>query len=284
MDRRIFAKIMPSIEADAMLSKTRLSHLRTLRQKKGRSEQDLFIAEGDKLVAELLGSSFRVKTVYATENWLRRNNAAAAAAEETISITEDDMGRISSLVTPQEVLAVVGIPSHRLEPSQLRDEFTLVLDGIRDPGNMGTIIRIADWFGIRNLVCSPDSAEIWNPKVVQASMGSVIRVKVHEMELESFFRALNQADGDASAHVPVYGTFLEGKSIYNTTFSGKGVLVIGNEASGIRAETEKFITQKITIPSFANPGPESLNAAVATAIACSEIRRNSALPGGQPAA
>jgi RNA methyltransferase, TrmH family len=263
-----------------MLSRSRLSILRSLRQKKNRREQQLFVAEGAKLVSELLDSSFEVETVYATVRWLRENSKLAATARETVAVDMEEMSRISSQVTPQEVMAVAHIPAHKLSLDSLGDKYTLVLDGIRDPGNLGTIIRIADWFGIENIICSPDSAEAWNPKVVQASMGSILRVRVHETNLEHFFQSLKKETA-----LPVYGTFLEGKSIYQSAFpKSGGVLVIGNESTGIRPETEQYITEKITIPSWSvssESGPESLNAAVATAIACSEIRRNMAVKGYQ---
>lgn len=265
-----------------MLSKGKLSQLRALRQKKGRREQGLFVAEGSKLVLELLDSSFGVEALYALEPWMKQHRAVLSKAKETVAVTADELSRISSLVTPQDVLAVVRTPQEELNFSALAEQFTLVLDGIRDPGNLGTIIRIADWFGIRDIICSPDSAETWNPKVVQASMGSITRVRVHELPLEEFFpRMMKQLP--AKTKLPVYGTFLEGKDIYHSPLATHGFLVIGNEANGIRPETETFITDRITIPSFSSAGgPESLNAAVATAIACSEFRRR--MPGREPSA
>lgn len=269
-----------------MLSKSRLSTLRALRQKKGRSSHSLFVAEGSKLVLELLASSFRVQSLYAQESWLGENETEAAKAKEALPVDEDTLSRISSLVTPQQVLAVVEIPAFKLETERLADSFTLVLDGIRDPGNLGTIIRVADWFGIENIICSPDSADHWNPKVVQASMGSITRVKLHERQLEEVFQSCRQLAVAESEPFPVYGTFLEGKNIYETPLSENGILVIGNEGAGIRPETAAFITEKITIPSYTagreNAGTaESLNAAVATAIACSEFRRRASVSGQQ---
>lgn len=253
-----------------MLSKSRISDIRALHLKKNRQEKQVFIAEGSKLVLELLESSFTVESIYATVDWLKRHGDQTAGSGETVPVTAEELGKISTLSTAPEVLALVKIPAYQFNPDSITGRYSLVLDGIRDPGNLGTIIRIADWFGIETIICSPDSAEVWNPKVVQASMGSVIRINVHEMTLADFFSVLPKG-------FPVYGTFLDGKNIYRESFGSSGVLVIGNESSGIRAETEKYITDKITIPSFAVPGqgPESLNAAVATAIVCSEIRRNS---------
>lgn len=269
-----------------MLSKSRLSLLRALRQKKGRSSHSLFVAEGSKLVLELLASSFRVQSLYALESWIAENEMQSAKAKEALPVDEDMLARISSLVTPQQVLAVVEIPAFELQTEQLADSFSIALDGIRDPGNLGTIIRIADWFGIETIICSPDSADHWNPKVVQASMGSITRVKVYEKPLEEIFQSCRQLAVANNEAFPVYGTFLEGKNIYEAPLSENGILVIGNEGAGIRPETAAFITEKITIPSFAagreNSGTaESLNAAVATAIACSEFRRRASVPGQQ---
>jgi TrmH family RNA methyltransferase len=259
-----------------MLTKSRLSLLRALRQKKYRNDHGLFVAEGDKLVPEILRSDFAVETVYATADWLKENSKIASKARETVTINKDELARISSLVTPQRVLAVVAIPQYTLEEKELLNHYSLLLDGIRDPGNLGTIIRIADWFGIKDIICSPDSAEAWNPKVVQASMGSLLRVRLHEMEPVKFLENLKAASG---GKMPVvYGTFMEGENIYKTAFDAAGVIVIGNEANGISAETEKMIGKKITIPlvplyNNEKGRPESLNAAVATAIVCAEVRR-----------
>jgi TrmH family RNA methyltransferase len=262
-----------------MLTKSRLSHLRSLRQKKFRNEHGLFVAEGDKLVPELLQSSFKVETIYATEDWLKENAKLLKHAGEHMAVTKDELSRISSLVTPQRVLAVAGIPQYTLEEKQILSRYSLLLDGIRDPGNMGTIIRIADWFGIHDIICSPDSAEVWNPKVVQASMGSLLRVRTHIIEPVKFLERMKEEAAREKIKMPVaYGTFLEGDNIYKTTFAPAGIIVIGNEANGIGDETAALIDRRITIPPVLtgekNGRPESLNAAVATAVVCAEMRRN----------
>lgn len=262
-----------------MISKSRLTLLRALRQKKNRSDLGLFVAEGDKLVLELLQSAIKVKTIYATEDWLEEYGKSANRTEEVVKATKDDLSRISSLVTPQEVLAVAEIPQYTLNYSKLLNDYCLVLDGIRDPGNLGAIIRIADWFGIRDIICSLDTADVWNPKVVQASMGSLLRVRLFEISPNDFITELRKtATENGQGAPPVFGTFLKGASIYEKEFPKSGCIVIGNEANGIRPETEHFITERITIPSWHAKGdemgrPESLNAAVATAIVCSEMRR-----------
>ncbi len=261
-----------------MLSKSRLTQLRNLRQKKFRGEQGLFIAEGEKLVIELLASSFTIKTVYALESWLGEHSRADRKAWEEVPVKKDDLARISSLVTPPPVLAVVEVPQHTLDPVTLLDGYSIFLDGIRDPGNMGTIIRIADWFGIRDVICTPDSAEVWNPKVVQASMGSLIRVRVHEATARDFFVSVKNAANAERVQLPtVFGTFLDGENVHHEKFPASGIIVIGNEANGIRPETEPYVTRRVTIPAWKVPGEEtgaeSLNAAIATAIVCAEVRR-----------
>jgi len=259
-----------------MLSRSRLTQLRSLRQKKFRRENGLFVAEGTKLVLELLASDFVVESVFAKTEWLKIQHHRLKNVEDVIAVDDDELSRISSLVTPQDVLAIVQIPAVEFDFGSLEKNYCIVLDGIRDPGNFGTIIRVADWFGMHDMVCSPDCAEVWNPKVVQASMGSLTRVRVHEFPLPDFFRKMNEKYPGQQA-IPVYGTFLEGKSIYETAWKKNGVVVIGNESAGIRPETEKFITERITIPAFPGKkekGAESLNAAVATSITISEIRRN----------
>ncbi len=262
-----------------MLTKSRLSLLRTLRQKKFRKENGLFVAEGDKLVLEILNSSFSVETLYATNEWLKENRNLASQAPETIAVSKDELSKISTLITPQNVLAVVSIPEFLLEEKELVKKYSLVLDGIRDPGNMGTIIRIADWFGIRDIICSPDCAEVWNPKVVQASMGSLLRVRIYEKEAHQFIEDLNKATRQEELSDPmIYGTFLDGENVYTTQFNSTGVIVIGNESNGISLKTAQLVNKRITIPLFRETGddsnrPESLNAAIATAIVCAELRR-----------
>jgi RNA methyltransferase, TrmH family len=246
-----------------MISKAQIAHIRSLHQKKFRKETQFFIAEGTKSVLELMRSDMEIEAVFATQDWVLRNNPAAF---ETQVVSEAELSRITSLVTAQDVLALVRIPQYKPDITELQKEWVLCLDGIRDPGNLGTMIRLADWFGIRHILCSEDTAEVWNPKVIQASMGSISRVKTYELNIEEFLPQLNSK---------IYGSFLEGKSIYETPYPSSGVLVIGNEANGIRPELAGLINEQITIPSYSGTsGAESLNAAIATAIICAEIRRN----------
>jgi RNA methyltransferase, TrmH family len=251
-----------------VLSKNKIKLIRSLDLKKNRLATGLFVAEGKKLVSDLLGSEIRLSQIYCTES---------AAAEIkilqphlSIEITEkDDLSKISFLKTTPEVVAVFEIPQSEIDWNEMERELTIVLDAIQDPGNLGTIVRIADWFGIRNIVCSEDCADLYNPKVIQSSMGAVARVKVHYVSLSEFLKGANQKK------IPVYGTFLKGENLYECELTPNGLIVMGNEGKGISENTADFISRRINIPSF--PAgvitSESLNVAMATSIICSEFRR-----------
>jgi TrmH family RNA methyltransferase len=236
------------------ISKNELRQVRALSQKKFRDETGLFVVEGEKLVSEALSSGFEVVSIY------RRDD-----------IGEEAMGRLSSLSSPSPVLAVVRQPA----PRAFRPErgLYLALDGIRDPGNLGTILRVADWFGVDGVIASPDTVELYNPKVVQATMGAIFRVPFHRLDIPAFCRSVTAAGGH------VYGTFLDGENIYQKALDcGAGapsVIVIGNESNGISRETAACVSDRLFIPPYPadDPGSESLNAAVATAITVAEFRR-----------
>lgn len=230
------------------MSKAEIKDIRALSQKKFRDERRLFVVEGEKLVAEALASGLEVVRV------LRMDE-----------IGQETMSRISMLSTPSPVLAVVRMP----EPAAVEvdpDGLTIALDSLRDPGNVGTIIRLADWFGIRNMIASNDTVDIYNPKVVQATMGAIFRVKFSYCDLPAVL---------AGVSCPVYGTYLEGDNIYDSELSPNGVIVMGSESNGISGRVGKCVTRKITIPSFycGRTVCESLNVAVAAAVICSEFRR-----------
>lgn len=250
-----------------MLAKSHIRFIKSLRLKKYRDEHGCFVAEGSKLVLELYGSRFTIRTVYALPDWLSLHPPGSSV--EVVTVNEAEMKRITALSAPGPVLSVVDIP---VAGECLKDcvgDLTLVLDGISDPGNMGTIIRIADWFGIRQVICSTGSVDCYNPKVVQATMGSISRVEVCYTDLPAFF-------GSADQDLPVYGLTLDGAGLYTADLMNKGFLVVGNEAHGISAETAKHIGFRLSVPSFPPGGnyhPESLNAAVAAGIACAEFRR-----------
>jgi TrmH family RNA methyltransferase len=270
--------VLTKITIVFMLSKNQIKFVNSLKQKKFREEHNLFIAEGTKIVSELLNSGIVVKQVFATSEYLRGTIIGSGIERFEIKATELD--RISALMTANEVLAVCEIPKYDLDMESLKGKLTLVLDDIKDPGNLGTIIRIADWFGIKNVICSNETADSFNPKVVQATMGSVSRIKVYYTDLAIFFQqhttsvTLSGVEGQQL----IYGALLEGKNIYSEKLSSEGFIVIGNESKGISEKLIPFITDKINIPSFSHyksggGEAESLNAAIATSIICSEFRR-----------
>ncbi len=234
---------------------------------KFRDEYHQFIAEGDKLVTELLTSHFKIIEIFAVRAWsdAHKINPSIAVTE----VTALELERISGLTTPNMVLALVEIPQTQFIDASAFEKLILLLDEIKDPGNLGTIIRIADWFGISTIICSEHTVDVYNPKVVQATMGSIARVSLHYTDLAFFLK-------NKPKEIPVYGTLLNGKNIYSQTLSKNGLIVIGNESKGISDELLPYISQKLYIPSYAeNPGnkAESLNASVAAAIVCAEFMR-----------
>lgn len=235
-----------------MISKGEIKEIRSLAQKKFRDAAGLFVVEGEKLVAEAIASGFKVVKVFRTEE-----------------IGEENMARISLLTHPSPALAVVRKPADtEFVPSE--GELMLALDSLRDPGNVGTILRIADWFGIRTVLASPDTVEIFNPKVVQATMGAIFRVCVKVCPLPETLAALRKRN------IPVFGTFLHGTSLYEAPLAEAGVIVLGSERDGILPEVEAVVSERLTIPSYPTgqpSGAESLNVATAAAIVCGEFRR-----------
>jgi RNA methyltransferase, trmH family len=250
-----------------MISKAKIRYIRSLELKKNRMAERLFVAEGPKVVEELL-RVLSPKILLATDSWAPVNTAFNAS--ELISITDDELCKVSFLRTPQQVLGVFPMFSTDKAPAaeNITAELSLALDGVQDPGNLGTIIRVADWFGIRHIFCSPDTADVYNPKVVQATMGSLARVNVVYMGLETLLNELPQK-------FPVYGTLLDGESIYCQELSAVGIIVMGNEGNGISAPIRQKITRRLLVPNFPEdkPSAESLNVAVATAVVCAEFRR-----------
>lgn len=249
------------------LSKNKIKYIRSLEQKKVRKEEQVFLAEGPKLVEELLGH-FRCRLLAATASWLKSHSEVDA--DEITEVTPDELSRASLLKTPQQVLAIFEQPQYDLNPDSIRANLCLALDDVQDPGNLGTIIRLADWFGIEHIICSSNTVDVYNPKTVQATMGGIARVKVHYTSLPDFIRSL----GD----VPVFGTFLEGDNMYDQQLAGNGLIVMGNEGNGIGKEVESLINRKLYIPNYPQERQtsESLNVAIATAIVCAEFRRQAA--------
>lgn len=247
-----------------MLSKNKIKYIRSLELKKNRKEEQVFVAEGHKLVGDLLGY-FPCRLLIATSDWLKTNRAVTA--DEVIEVTQEELSRASLQKTPQEVLAVFAQPSYDLNPDVIKNSLCLALDDVQDPGNLGTIIRLADWFGIEHIFCSIGTADVYNPKTVQATMGALARVKVHYCSLPQLIESL--------VDTPVYGTFLNGNVIYTESLSAHGLIVMGNEGKGVSPEVEKLINKRLYIPNYPQEREtsESLNVAIATAVVCSEFRR-----------
>jgi TrmH family RNA methyltransferase len=238
-----------------MLSKNELKYIQSLCQKKQRAQEGLFLAEGPKLARELLNSDYQVEKLYATEEWLAENKVDV----EATVVTEIELGKMSTLQTPNEVLLMCRQKTDLGEPV-FKNKVSIVLDGLQDPGNLGTIIRIADWFGISQIIASEDTVEFYNPKVIQSTMGSFIRVKCWYRNLTEILSSIN---------MPIYGALLKGQSINQISPLKEGILIIGNESKGIRETTLPFITKAVTIPRIGQA--ESLNAAVATGILLSHL-------------
>ncbi len=247
------------------LSKNKIKELTAYSVKKYRDKDGVFIAEGTKLVNEFL-PVFNCKLLAATAEWIEENKPKA---QEVIAVTDNELKKISQLTTPQQVFALFEQPSFVIPANWNSTELSLALDDIQDPGNMGTILRIADWFGISTVFCSEHCVDIFNPKTVQATMGALGRVKVFRVDLPAFLYEQKKKG------IPVFGTFLNGATIYGENLSKQGIIVMGNEGKGISAAVEETITNRLFIPHFPadKATSESLNVAVATAIVCSEFRR-----------
>jgi TrmH family RNA methyltransferase len=253
-----------------MLSKKQVSLIVSLQRKKSRDEEKLFVIEGDKIVKEFLASGMKVVTLIAKPEFIAGLSAELLrSAGEVIPVNYEDLKKMSSLTTPHNAMAVVGIPETSPDINHILDNLCVALDFIQDPGNMGTIIRSAAWFGIKNIVCSDNCVDVYNPKVIQATMGAVLNVDVWYLSLKDF---LGKARDKS---VPVYGTLLEGESIYSKELGKKGVIILGNESKGISGELIPFMTDKIVIPKFTTAvhGIESLNAGMAASVIFSEFAR-----------
>ena len=245
--------------------KADIQFVRSLADKRVRDQERLFVAEGSKLTEEILASKFVVRRIYTTRTDLKGKNIEV--------VDQREMERISQLNTPSDILAVVEQPRYTLSLKDLESKLSLALDGVQNPGNMGTIIRLADWFGIDNVICSKECADIYNPKVVQATMGAVFRVRMHYVDLPSVSKMVLEKGGK------VYGTFLDGRNMYSTELDAgmekPVIIVIGNESEGISEAMGKLVSDRLYIPPYPadDSGSESLNAAVATAITVAEFRR-----------
>lgn len=242
-----------------MISKNTIKFIKSLEQKKYRKQSGLYVAEGPKVVGDLLRCGHIATEIFATGNYQSPINCGIHV------ITDEELRKISFLQHPQQVLATFRIPTNNNSDIIPKKGLCLALDGVQDPGNLGTIIRLCDWFGINTIYCSPDTADAWNPKVVQATMGSIARVNIIYINLHEILE---------KTAVPIYGTFLDGQSIYSQELSSDGIIVMGNEGNGISTSLRSYINHKLLIPSYCqNDTAESLNVAIATAITCAEFRR-----------
>jgi TrmH family RNA methyltransferase len=245
-----------------MLSKARIKFIKSLQLKKYRKQEQCFTVQGEKSVLETLGSTLQVCELYATIDFIDRQASVLSRYKgDIIQVKENELASLGEYATNDAALAIVTIPDNagfKVDP----DEFVIMLDDIRDPGNLGTIIRTADWYGITKIIASEETTDVYNSKVIQSSMGSFTRTQVFYTSLVEFLKANK---------TPVYGTFLNGENAHSFNYGKGGILVVGNEANGISAEVEKFVTKRITIPQFGKA--ESLNAAIATAVILDNIRR-----------
>ena len=249
-----------------MLSKNKIKYIRSLELKKNRKEEGVFVAEGHKLVGDLLGH-FPCKLLIALPSWLQKNTHIIA--DEVIEVSFDELSRASLLKNPQDVLAVFDQPIYETSIEVMNQSLCLALDDIQDPGNLGTIIRLADWFGIEHIFCSYGTVDVYNPKVVQATMGALARVKIHYCNLVALISSMK--------NIPIYGTFLDGNNIYEETLSNNGLIVMGNEGNGVSEEVSRLINKRLYIPNYpsSRETSESLKVAIATAVTCAEFRRRS---------
>lgn len=253
------------------ISKAKIKLIASLQQRKHRREEGLFTAEGTKCVLDLL-PHFRARMLVATYAWLQEHKAELQYfTAEVYQATSSQLKQMSALSTPSEVLAVFEIPDWAVPaPEELKGNYTLLLDGIQDPGNLGTIIRCSDWFGVHRIVCSPQTADVFNPKTVQATMGALARVQVTYTDLPEWTGKII-----AETHLPVIGTLLDGNTICDTSLPAEALIVMGNEGKGLTPRMRELLTLKLLIPSFPPDAEkvESLNVAMATAIVLYDLRR-----------
>ena len=247
-----------------MISRNKSGFIQSLAHKKYRDEHHSFVAEGIRIIRDL-HPAFRCRILVATEAWAASH--PLPEADEWYVTDEKTFLKLSGQQQPQGILAVYEKRESTFDPAMTATELILALDNVRDPGNLGTILRVADWFGIHHVLCSTGTADVYNPKTIQATMGAMARVNIHYVDLPNLLQSL--------IDVPVYGTFLNGSSMYEQSLSPNGVLIMGNEGNGISPEIEKLVTSKLLIPSFpaGQPSSESLNVGVATALICAEFRR-----------
>ena len=251
------------------MTKNDIKFIQSLKQTKFRKENKMFVVEGNKLVSELLASDFKVENILVTETWLEKFPEMAAGLKSYEIVNAKQMEQMSSMVTPPGIIATAHTPSYKINPKDAENEFILALDGINDPGNLGTMIRTADWFGINKIVCSHDCADAWQAKTIQSTMGSIFRIQIIESDLKDF---LSKSQQLSNFTTPIYGALMEGENIFTKKIEKKnGVIIIGSESHGIREDVLPLVTSPIHIPRGKGSQTESLNASVAAAIIISTI-------------
>jgi TrmH family RNA methyltransferase len=248
-----------------VVSKNTIKYIKSMRLKKFRQKYNIFIVEGDKIAKEaVFEAPALIDAIYALPEWLNEH-AHGIPESKQFAVSEKELGKISLLSTPNQVLLLMRMPEYDPQHLPLDSNLSLYLDGIQDPGNLGTILRIADWFGIQTVLCSPNCVDVYNPKVIQSTMGAFLRVSCLPYPIEEIL--------DRYPTLPVFGAAVDGKNIFSVDKPENGLIVIGNEGNGMAAATEQLLTQRIAIPAAANSRAESLNAAVATGIICAILKQ-----------
>lgn len=255
-----------------MITKNDIKFIQSLKQTKYRKEHKMFLVEGNKLVGELLSSNFKVEDILVTDLWLEKFPEMAQTLPFYDIISPKQMEQLSSMVTPPGIIATAHTPSYNIKPEDAENEFIVALDGINDPGNLGTIIRTADWFGIKKIICSSDCADAWQPKTIQSTMGSIFRIEIMETYLKEF---LSKTPKLQNSKTRIYGALMDGENIFTKKIENKnGVIVIGSESHGIRQDVLPLITAPIHIPRGEGSKTESLNASVAAGIILATIHNS----------
>lgn len=253
-----------------MISKTKTNFIISLQRKKVRDQEKLYVIEGDKIVNEYLMAKVNIKTLIALPEFIHSLSAEMMQyIGEIESASYEELKKVSTLKTPHNAIAVVPIPDYKINPDELFNGLTVALDFVQDPGNLGTIIRAAAWFGIKDIICSNDTVDVYNPKVIQSTMGAILNVRVHYCDLKDFLKkAIEQT-------IPVYGTHIEGKSVYSQTLGKSGIILLGNESKGISEQLLPYITERLMIPRFTTAlhGIDSLNVSMAASVIFSEFAR-----------
>jgi len=252
-----------------MLSKNKQKLITSLAKKKYRDSHRLFIAEGDKLVTDLISNHLSCSLIVCTEQWHNSCHQALTQCQEVIITDESQLKKVSQLKSPPPVIGIFEQKKNTSTSIPLAEQLVLFLDEVQDPGNLGTIIRLADWFGIHHVVCSKGCADVYNHKTIQSTMGAIARVNIHYIDPIEFFKMAKKTE------IPVYGTFLEGENIYSKSLTNNGIIVMGNEGKGISPAIEPYVSKKLFIPNYPAGADtsESLNVSIATAIVCAEFRR-----------